>query len=205
MRYDSDCRSAPPPGAGRTQIQADEEGLMSKRKQYVVDKKFQLKTTFSILGMIVLAGIIIVSSIGISIAVNNERLNNVVVIHSNIVDALLTYAQEIPGAGDSAAIKNASKVNAQNIETINKILFHNNLLLLVIVGVILCLSIVTFFMLIKLTHRISGPVMVISGYLRQIIDGKLPHVRQLREDDELKDLNELVKEMVAKLKERENK
>jgi nitrogen fixation/metabolism regulation signal transduction histidine kinase len=187
------------------QIICTEEQHMSKRKTYVVDRKFQLKTTFSILGMIVLAGVVILSSIGINIAINNERLNNVVVIHNNVVDALLTYAQEAPGTGDNAAIRNASKVNAQNIETINKILFHNNMLLLVIIAVILILSIVTFFMLIRLTHRISGPVMVISGYIRQIIEGKLPRVRPLREDDELQELNELVGEMVEKLREREKR
>ncbi len=178
---------------------------MYKRKKYVVDRKFQLKTTFSILGMIVLAGVVIISSIGINIAINNERLNNVIVIHNNVVDALLTYAQESQGSGDAAAIRNASKVNAQNIETINKILFHNNMMLLVIIVVILLLSIVTFFMLIRLTHRISGPVMVISGYIRQIIEGKLPHVRNLREDDELQELNELVGELVEKLREREKR
>ncbi|TAL37117.1 MAG: hypothetical protein EPN93_06750 [Spirochaetes bacterium] len=176
---------------------------MSNRKKYVVDKKFQLKTVFSILGMIVFAGVLIMTAIGVTIAFNNERLNNVIVIHSNVVDALITYAQDAPAAGDNPAIKNASKIHAQNIDTINKILFRNNLMLLVIIAVIFALTLMTFFMLIRMTHRISGPAMVISDHIRTIIAGKYPNVRPLREDDELQELNGLVKEMVEKLKERQ--
>ena len=51
-------------------------------------------------------------------------------------------------------------------------------------------------MLIRKTHRVSGPIYVISNFMREIIAGKRPHLRPLREHDELKDFYELFKQMV---------
>ncbi len=178
---------------------------MTKRTHYVVDRKFQLKTTFSILGIIFLAGVVIISSIGITIAVNNKRLNNVIIIHNNIVEALITYSQDVPGAKENPAIKNASEINARNIEVINRIILQNDMMLLAIIGFIILLGIIIFFMLIRMTHRISGPAMVMSNYIRQIIQGTYPSTRPLRKDDELQDLYELFQEMVRKLKDQDKK
>jgi nitrogen fixation/metabolism regulation signal transduction histidine kinase len=55
-------------------------------------------------------------------------------------------------------------------------------------------------MIIKITHRISGPVYVMSNYMKEIINGIIPSPRPLRDKDELKNFYELFVEMVKSLK-----
>jgi nitrogen fixation/metabolism regulation signal transduction histidine kinase len=60
-------------------------------------------------------------------------------------------------------------------------------------------------MLIRMTLRVSGPAMVLSNHIKQIIGGRYPYMRPLRKDDELQDLYRLFSEMVEVLKERDKK
>ena len=57
-----------------------------------------------------------------------------------------------------------------------------------------------FVMIIKITHRISGPIYVMSGYMKDIIDGKLPTPRNLREKDGFREFYELFREMIEVIK-----
>jgi len=58
-------------------------------------------------------------------------------------------------------------------------------------------------MLIRKTHRISGPIYVMSNYMQQIIEGKIPdHVRKLRKKDELQEFYKIFTKMVESIKNR---
>jgi len=174
---------------------------MTQRKKYVLDKKFQLKTAFSIIGMILVVSAIVVSAISANVSMNNRRLNNIIVLYNNNVEALLAFSQEAAGA-ENLPIANVSRIHAQNVETMERIITQNNALLWGIVVFILAQAVILFVALIRKTHHISGPIYVMSGYIKEIIAGKLPSPRALRKNDELKEFYALFGEMVAKLKER---
>lgn len=173
---------------------------MYKRKKYVLDKKFQLKTTFSIVGISSAIVAIIIIIISINIAGNNEKLGNIVLIENNVVEGLLTYTQVNQTHEQKLTIKRIADRHYNNIDTIKNIIEINNLFLLLILIIAVIQSIVLYFILIRKTHKISGPIYVISKYIEEIIKGKYPEVRPLRKNDEFKHLNELVKQMVDILK-----
>lgn len=178
---------------------------MRKRKKYLLDRHFQLGTAFSILGTILLAGVVVIATIGINMAVNNKRLSNIVVIHTNIVDTLLTHAQDPHGGMNADVMKNATLLNSQNAKTIERIVFRNNLMLLSLIIFMLLLGIVIFTLVIRMTHRISGPVHVMSGYMRDILQDRRPELRPLRKGDELQDFYALFREVVCTLQQGKGK
>ncbi len=49
------------------------------------------------------------------------------------------------------------------------------------------------------THRIAGPVFVMARAMQSIVDGKYPHLRPLRDSDDLQDLYSVLKKMVESL------
>lgn len=57
---------------------------------------------------------------------------------------------------------------------------------------------------ILITHRIAGPIFIISRYIDSLTDGKIPETRPLRKKDELKEFFDKFNRMLSALKEREN-
>ena len=72
---------------------------MYKRKQYIIDKKFQLKTTFSIIGIVSIITAFIIGAIATSVVYNNEKIDNIHAIENNIFD--LIDEADILGATDA--------------------------------------------------------------------------------------------------------
>lgn len=173
---------------------------MSKRKKYLVDKKFQLKTTFSIIGVFFLTVAIIISAISVNITLNNRKLNNVIIVHDNIVNALLTFTQGNTSAKENVAIKNVSKIHDENIAMIESIIHKNNVLILSIIIFIILQGIVLFVILIRQTHKISGPIHVMTNHLNNLIHGKNLQMRQLRKGDEFQEFYALFMEAIKTLK-----
>ena len=91
------------------------------------------------------------------------------------------------------------------MKTLKDIMSFNKILLFLIFGLIIVHSIVLYVLIIRKTHRISGPIYVMSMYIEEIIKGKLPNPRPLRDNDELKDFYELFKKMVDSLRDKLNK
>jgi len=184
--------------------------MSKQRKKYIVDKKFQLKTTFSVIGVVSLITAIIVAAIAINISYNNTKINDINQIQDNIVQFLTTSS-----LGDTqtknndkvyqSAIRKLAIDHSKNIQTLNRIIKYNKYMLALLIFFILAETIILYIILIRKTHRVSGPIYVMSMYLRDIIDGKHPKPRELRDKDELKEFYDLFKEMLEKIKERDNK
>lgn len=176
---------------------------MKKRKKIIIDRKFQFKTTFSIIGLTSIIATIIIGLITINIADNNKKLSNIIVIQNNVVEALLTYSQENRTREEKIMINNISKSHNINIGNIQNIIGLNYKFLFIIIAISIIQCIVLYYILIKITHRISGPVYVMSKYMDEIINGNYPKTRPLRKGDELKDLYDLFIKMIDTLKQRE--
>jgi hypothetical protein len=204
--------------------------MLYKRKQNIVDKKFQLGTTFSVIGV----SLLIVVLIGIGIVVgalkNNKNLSDVVTKQDEIVQALVSHAstlevkikqikakeqkeqkeqkdakkkadKAIVEDGSEIAIGDISKDHLANLGKMKRMVLINFILLGLVGLLVLIQGIVLYFMLIRKTHQIAGPIFVISRYMREIISGKIPAVlRPLRKRDELKAFYELFGELVEYIK-----
>jgi nitrogen fixation/metabolism regulation signal transduction histidine kinase len=179
---------------------------MGKRKKLIIDKKFQLKTAFAVIGVVTAVSLIILSAISASVVYNNEKISNIFQIEDNIFQ--LMQNANVDGTNNEnyqATLERLTQSHETNLATIERIALNNKILLGLLVLCVLVQGLILYMLVIRITHRISGPVYVMSNYFRDIIDGKLPDPRPLREKDELKDFYELFKELVYSLRHREKK
>ena len=175
-----------------------------KRKQYIVDRRFQLRTAFSIIGVVAAVSLIIIGALSASIVYNNDKLTNIYEIEKNIFQLMQDTSFNSDDAADNGTMLSLlSKNHDRNLYNISKIIHFNRLLIIALVISIVVQGVVLFFMIIKITHRISGPVYVMSGYMKEIVEGRLPAPRALRDRDELKEFYSLFVEMVEAVKRRE--
>lgn len=174
---------------------------MAKRKQLIIDKSFQLRTAFSIIGVVAAVSIIILSAIAMSVVYNNEKINNIYQIEDNIFQ--LMQSINISGQVDpdyKNTLNMLTNRHDNNLNNINKLAEFNKYLLLAMVICVICQGFILFSMIIRITHRISGPIYVMSNYIKDIISGDYPNPRPLREKDELKAFYKLFIDMVETIK-----
>lgn len=192
---------------------------MKKRKTYLIDKQYQLRTTFSIIGIVSIITAVILGAITISVVYNNgilrensHKISNIYEIENNIFTSLSEIPRAVMDPATKAAIILNTHNHEKNMETLNniteyntKIITYNRILLWAIILVILVQCVALYIILIRQTHRVSGPIYVISSFMKDIIAGRQPTLRPLRQKDELKEFYELFKQMVAAVHERERK
>jgi hypothetical protein len=216
-----------------------------KRKQYIVDKKFQLGTTFSVIGASVLIVALIIAAITYSALHNNTKLADIEAAQDQSVQMLSEYAQsmekkarqvkevkpredkaikpvkgvkkekqQVAAAADDLPIPDVAENNPgdqdiaqlnkdhmKNRDAMNEMIRYNKYLLWAIVILLIAQGVVLFTLLILKTHRIAGPIYVMSMYMRQIVKGTIPTaMRPLRQNDELKDFYNLFQQVVEKMK-----
>jgi hypothetical protein len=171
---------------------------MSQRQQYIIDRKFQLKHTFVVIGAVTAVTVIILSIIATNVFFNNSRINNIYIIEGKIMEF---YSSEAENSTDSV-IKMAAKTNKmnhdRNMETLKDIITNNEILLGTLVAIVFLQGIALYILLIRRTHRISGPIYVMSQYIKQILNGERPKIRNLRKKDEIQDFYSLLKQLFVK-------
>ena len=191
-----------------------------KRRKKLIDPKFQLKTTFKIIGIISIFFIILTGGMSVIIILNNQdsgvvinSLKSAVQEENNIVNAFTELAKKLDSLGYKLDAEMVSKNHNKYMKTIlnhieflkqkdkknieNISIFIGTVLLMLLLGVFL------FFYLIKITHRISGPIFVMKRYLQTMIEGKSPEFRPLRDGDEFSELFDKVKELADVIKKRD--
>jgi hypothetical protein len=204
---------------------------MNKRTQYLIDRKFQLRQTFSLIVLKFSVVALIIGAIAFNAVYNNNQLStnngqlrniienqsNVIIIQDNNVEALLTYSQYVKDKTHRQAILDVARQHGTNMKTVRQnittmediiqhnqnIISYNRYLLAAVCFFVLAQGFFLYFMLIRKTHRISGPIYVMSNYMKQIIEGKIPeHVRKLRKNDELQEFYDIFAKMVESIKNR---
>ncbi len=198
---------------------------MTKRKQYLIDKEYQLKTTFSIIGIVAIIIAVMIVIIGTNIVINNrtmdrnntqintnnEKIKNINEIQDNIVHFLSSrsltsedkiYKQAIRDVANNHVtnMKNMKEIMKSNDDIMKSnagIMNLNNYLLVVIIILIIAGTALLYVQLIRRTHRVSGPIYVMKMYMKSVLEGKFPDsMRELRKTDELKDFYNMFREMV---------
>ncbi len=173
---------------------------MSKRKKYIIDKKYQVKTAFSVILVATIITSAILGIIAASVFYNNTKIENIYEIENQIVTFLSSRSTSNEDESLRRAIVDVDKNHHANMVTLKTIMTYNRALLIAIVLIVVLQGFVLYFVLIRRTHRVSGPIYVMSTYMKEIIDGRQPRFRSLRKNDELKDFYELFKLTVQSLK-----
>lgn len=202
---------------------------MEKRKQYMIDKKFQKTHAMSMLKWTLIFIFIISAFIGINVIFNSytlegvrtendkviENLGQVMEKNDNMMEAVIAWSldpKKIPG---KEAVREVALGHVANLDIIkgnitsikdnivkqNNIVRYNYILLVLILLIVIIQGVLLYRVLIRKTHKISGPIYVMSNYMKDIIDGKdIPDLRPLRDDDELKEFYEIFKQLIDKMK-----
>lgn len=71
-----------------------------------------------------------------------------------------------------------------------------------LVGFVVIMAVFLFTWGIFMTHRVAGPIFIISRYLGQLADGEVPQTRPLRRGDELKDFFDQFSRMLDSMRDR---
>ncbi len=159
-----------------------------KRTRIVVDKKFQYRTAIrsALLPFITL---LIVSAVLFFFAQkNNSYIEEVVDNQGAMIEMFLTT----PALhnSESTIILEGEKTFKQNIGMLKEIRYNSQLVLYFIVIITILQAVVIFAFSIISSHRITGPLYVMTQYLRDLRNGKKPGIRPLRDKDRLKDFHE---------------
>ncbi|MFC1670279.1 hypothetical protein ACFL20_07780 [Spirochaetota bacterium] len=172
------------------------------RKKIIVDKKFQYKSVFFIMGIYLLILTVIIVALGIYLNNNNSKLvgatnkldHSIIGLNSNI-----DMINNLDSIKNKNEFRKASKVISKNVNfnkkliktkltVIYKIIEHNKILMLSIIIFVVIQNIILFFWFLKRTHYISGPVFVMNRHINDLLDGKDPEARPLRDKDEFSEL-----------------
>ncbi len=167
-----------------------------KRKQLVVDKKFQGRTAISITLIFTMLMGLVIGLMSYNIVVNNKRMANIHRIENAIITFVLGTIPNSDKGGYAKAIEKSMSNHKRNMEQIQQIAKRNNILIFIIFILAIAEGVVLYFMLLYKTHKIAGPVHVMTSYMKEIIDGKMPHFRKLRDKDELQDFYAVFQKMV---------
>jgi len=187
---------------------------MINRKLKLIDKNFQLRTVFSITIVAMVFFIIVILAI-IIFSVNSKSnisqeiasLEKTIETENNIITAFTTYNGMTNENSLSISIDTVKKDHAASMDTVSKhisMLEHYTdnyfYLLIITIGIMFTVVVIFYFQIIRITHRISGPIFVMSRYIQEIIEGKDPHFRNLRDNDEFKDFYQKIIDLVEKFK-----
>lgn len=177
---------------------------MGKRKQVLIDKKFQLRATFAIIKVVLVIFALLTAIIAGTAVYNNSRLEGTVLNQKHVITSqyeafstLLVLTRtgtctidQLNSASDRmmGEIDRSMMMSNSNISTIESIIRGNYVLIFSIMGIIIIQGAVMFIIIIRKTHRIIGPAQLMVRHMNEIMEGKEPFVRPLREGDELQEL-----------------
>jgi hypothetical protein len=190
---------------------------MDQRKQKIIDKKFQLHTTYSFMSIFfILIGIIIIT-VGINYYNDNKKIEKIVEEQNSIMNGQTEIIKSMLQIinirnGDNYELKTKIREKSDsnsismknNIDLIKNLTQRNNLIFLIIIVFLIATGFILYPVLISKTHKISGPIYLMSAYIREILEGKYPDLRPLRKKDELKEFYELFSRLIVFLKKRED-
>ncbi|MCX7678683.1 MAG: hypothetical protein N2316_05640 [Spirochaetes bacterium] len=177
---------------------------MKKRTQVLLDKKFQFRTTFSIIFIVLAIFLIFGAIVSATAMYNNRKLQEVVVNQKQLLTSqyeafsnlLVLTRQEncivdqLNRAADEMANKvdRSQQMSNEAISTMENIIAWNYVLIFIIAGLLIIQCAVLFVAIIRKTHRIIAPAKLMASQMDEIVAGKNPQIRPLRADDELKEL-----------------
>lgn len=171
------------------------------RRKTIIDKNFQLKTTFRIIGIIIIAFILIIAVTGIISTDNNRQitatiadLNKAIEKNKKTIEILIASAAS---KSDTLADRGHDRIIEDHLETmalmhtnvahLRNILRQNMILFTIMIVTGIFLGFGLFIYLIRLTNRMSGPLYLLTQHMHDIMNGRKPNLRELRKNDEFQE------------------
>jgi nitrogen fixation/metabolism regulation signal transduction histidine kinase len=148
-----------------------------RRKQYLLDRAFQLKYTI----VIALIGAVIASFWGYMFFHASKENSEHVLLSLKVDPELQSLSEKVE----------------------EKLTGEDKKIVLMIGGFVLAVILSLGVWGIVVTHRIAGPIFIISRYVDQIAGGRYPDPRPLRQKDELKEFFTKFNGMLSAVKDRE--
>lgn len=167
------------------------------RKKVVIDKNFQYRFAAKAIVYPLVTIIMIYAVLFFFAHENNRYIYSMIDNQDNLSNVFLQTPalQNI----DNPDIINAQKSFMQNVNQLTKIRKNSDFVLYFLIFMIMVQSIIIFYMAIKITHRICGPIYVMSRNLKEISEGKDVKFRPLRHKDELKDFYDQLRDTIIYL------
>ncbi|MBU2510082.1 hypothetical protein KJ966_02050 [bacterium] len=199
---------------------------MKKRKQTIVNRDFQLKKTLGVTAVVSVIISIIIISVGVFITINNNEIDNnnagvidnisrtkeIMDLHQSLWINLLSLRPDDCNKMDQKTIDNAMKDYNNAIDKLNAaiesnenliksnqgIMKYNNWLIMMIILFFIIGIAILYNRVLEHTHRISGPIFVMTRIIKEALEGKDPQMRDLREKDDFKEFHELFRDLIRK-------
>ncbi len=199
---------------------------MKTKRKYVIDRQFQFKKSFAVVGFMSIVLMFVMISVGVFISINNDKIeaNNLMVVKNTEETKEILELQQIifinlssipPDATEEIDLLRAEEMNKdynRSIKKLNQIMATNQRIvelnsdILTMNGWLAGVLPVTFFVgivilhffMIRQTHRISGPIFVMTRYINELLDGKAPEMKDLRKKDDFKDFYDLLRQLVVR-------
>ncbi len=206
---------------------------MKKRKQTLINKDFQLKKALGVTASVSVIITVIIISVGIFITINNyeidnnnagvidntERMKEIMEIQESLylnlsmrpVDYENTMDKKVADSilkDYNAAIDklNAAVESNENLLKSNRKIMKFNTWLVVMIIMFFIIGIAILYnRVLEHTHRISGPIFVMTRILREVREGQEPAIRDLREKDDFKEFHSVFREFIEEHIELKNK
>lgn len=167
------------------------------RKKYVLDKNFQyrISTRAVILPLITtlaICGVLLFFAEKTNRLISENNGNITAIIDSQ--DSMLDTFMAIPALQDpeNPAVRKCNASFKQNLNITNRINDNHErirrngtIVLAILIALTVLQTAIIFFQFIFLSHKISGPIHVMSTYLKEMRLGISPKFRPLRKKDEL--------------------
>jgi methyl-accepting chemotaxis protein len=117
-----------------------------------------------------------------------------VIVAVGVVVSFLLGFFIIQKTRENSALLQMDQVLAEQVQK------FDNFAIYYLAGFVVVMAVALFFWGIFITHRVAGPIFIISRYLREIGEGEAPRTRPLRRGDELKEFFDTFSFMLSGLK-----
>lgn len=157
--------------------------------------------------------IIILAALLIS---NNSKLRDISLNQQQLADSQTEIFKTLIGIAaaedikklhiSTSAVKLDNEKNQELIRHNNAMiqditLMNNRIIALLIISAVLQ-SVIIFYIMLKRSHRISGPLFLLNRYIDEMKRGEFPEIRPLRANDDFHDLFDNFRELVDSLKQK---
>jgi len=187
-----------------------------KRNKKLVNVRFQLSAAIKISAFSLSAFVVISLILGMlsfrnshEIVTNMTELEKAVTVEKNLVKAFTVFARRVEGNGLSLYSNKIFSDHEESMKTIDRfvdltktIAFQNYITLAAIIVVGLVQIIALFVFMIRFTHRVSGPEYVLEKHLDDMLSGREPDFRPLRDKDALAGIYDRVQRLHKMMKTR---
>ncbi len=173
-----------------------------KKRQIIVNRKFQLHiaASFAAVSAITMAAIIIMLSA--VLILNNIMLEGITKNQQTLSSTQGEIFKTLIALSTSKNLQNVhisttelqhdnnstKTLLDQNNEKIQNITERNKNLILILIVSAIIQSIIVFYLMLRRSHRISGPVFLLNRYIDELKSGGNPEIRPLRTNDDFQDL-----------------